>query len=78
MLINHSQPCYSSQGSHIIFMNNFTGTHFYVGYVHVDQRLTFWRTTAARSHLAEPSPVFRRITRKMSCQKDYLVCFASY
>lgn len=48
MLINHSQPRYSSQGSQIINMNNFTGTHFSVGYVLVDQRLTFWRTKASK------------------------------
>lgn len=64
MLINHSQPCYSSQGSQIISMNNFTGTHFSVGYVPVDQRLTFWRTIAAKRHLAEPFPVSRRMTRQ--------------
>lgn len=48
MLINHSQPCYSSQGSQIITMNNFIDTHFSVGYVPMDQRLTFWRIIAAK------------------------------
>lgn len=77
-LINHSQPCYRSQGSEM-YMNKFKNAHFGVGYLPVDQSLTLKRTIGAKQPITEPSSTAsRRIDFRRTPRKDYVFCLVCY